>query len=201
MRLARLAVVGLVLFAAACSSSTSSSGSAPPPPAPPAPAGNPSGAPTLGPSGSVPARTLTVTSPVFIDGGSIPKDFTCTGAGKMPGLQWKGDLKGSTALAVVVDDPDAPGGTFVHLVVVDLPAATTRLGDSLPAAAHYALNGAGRKGWTAPCPPSGTHHYRFTVYGLSAPTDLPDGSPGNDAEAAIFAKAVVQGQLIGLVSH
>src|SRR5262245_52386243 len=174
MRLARLAVVGLILLAGGCSSSTSSSGSAPPPPAPPAAAGDSTGKPTLGPSGSAPASTLTVTSPVFIDGSTIPKDYTCAGAGKMPMLAWSGDLKGSAALAVVVDDPDAPGGTFVHLVVTDLPAGTRSLGDALPTGAHYALNGAGRAGWTAPCPPSGTHHYRFTVYGLSAPTGLPD---------------------------
>jgi Raf kinase inhibitor-like YbhB/YbcL family protein len=181
MRLARLAVVGLVLMTAACGSSTPSPASAPPP--------------------AAPTSTLTVTSPVFKEGSTIPTDYTCGGAGKMPGLAWSGDLRGSTALAVVVDDPDAPVGTFVHLIVMDLPAGTTNLGDTLPARAHYALNGAGRDGWTPPCPPSGTHHYRFTVYGLSAPTGLPDGSPASDAEAAILAKALVQGRLTGLVSH
>jgi Raf kinase inhibitor-like YbhB/YbcL family protein len=142
-----------------------------------------------------------VTSPVFTDGATIPKDYTCVGAGKMPNLAWTGDLKGSTAVAVVVDDPDAPSGTFVHLVVVDLPAGTTSLGDTLPTGAYYALNGAGHPGWTPPCPPSGTHHYRFTVYGLSSPTGVPDGSSAAQAEAAIFAKALVQGRLTGLVSH
>ena len=197
MRLARLAVVGLVLMtAAACGSSSPS-----PAPNPPAGASGPSADARLGPGGeSSPASTLTVTSPVFTDGGTIPAAYTCAGAGKMPAISWSGDLKGSTALAVVVDDPDAPVGTFVHLIVLDLLAGTTSLGDTLPAGARYALNGAGRPGWTPPCPPSGTHQYRFTVYGLSAPTGLPDGSGASDAEAAIQGHALVQGRLTGLVS-
>jgi Raf kinase inhibitor-like YbhB/YbcL family protein len=116
-------------------------------------------------------------------------------------VSWSGDLHGAAAIAVVVDDPDAPSGTFVHRVVVDLPASTTSLGTNPPAGAHQAANSAGRSGWTPPCPPSGTHHYRFTVYGLSAPTGLPDGAPYSDAIAAINATAVAQGRLVGLVSH
>jgi Raf kinase inhibitor-like YbhB/YbcL family protein len=148
-----------------------------------------------------PAATLTVTSDVFTDGGQIPVAYTCKGQGLTPTISWSGDLKGAAAVAVVVDDPDAPSGTFVHRVVVDLPASATTLGADPPAGAHQARNSAGRNGWTPPCPPSGTHHYRFTVYGLSAATGLADGVSATQAQSAIAARAVVQGRLVGLVSH
>jgi Raf kinase inhibitor-like YbhB/YbcL family protein len=162
------------------------------------------GTPSAGPVASTPpapANTLTVTSDAFTDGGQIPASYTCTGQGLTPTIMWSGDLRGAAAIAVVVDDPDAPSGTFVHRVVVDLPASATSLGADPPAGAHQARNSAGRNGWTAPCPPSGTHHYRFTVYGLSAATGLADGVPAAQAQAAIAARAVVQGRLVGLVSH
>jgi Raf kinase inhibitor-like YbhB/YbcL family protein len=147
------------------------------------------------------ASTLKVTSAAFADGGTIPEQYTCKGAGEFPAIAWAGDLKGAKALAVVVDDPDAPSGTFVHRVVLDLPAGTAGLGADPPTGAHQARNSGGSTGWTPPCPPSGTHHYRFTVYGLSAPTGLADGAGTDDALKAVDAKAVVQGRLSGLVAH
>ena len=195
MRRVPLAGLGLALVVglAACTSNS-----------PSAPA--PTSAPTTGstppsPSAAAVPSTLTVTSPVFTEGATIPAAYTCAGAGQMPSIAWTGDLRGAAAIAVFVDDPDAPIGTFVHLVVLDLPATATGLGATLPAGAHYGLNGAGRAGWTPPCPPSGTHHYRFTVYGLSAPTGLGDGTTAAAARDAINTKAVVQGRLTGLVSH
>jgi phosphatidylethanolamine-binding protein (PEBP) family uncharacterized protein len=76
------------------------------------------------------ASGLTVTSSAFTDGGPIPADFTCIGARKRPPLTWTGDVKGASTLAVVVDDPDAPGGDFYHWVVVDLPPSTPGLTDA-----------------------------------------------------------------------
>jgi hypothetical protein len=178
--------LGLALLLAGC-------GSQGPAPAPPPPSSRTS-------PPALPA-TLTVTSPAFTDGGVIPATYTCAGAGQQPPIGWTGDLHGAAAIAVVVDDPDAPGGTFVHLVVVDLPAGATSLGASLPSGAAYARNSAGRIGWTPPCPPSGTHHYRFTVYGLSAATGLTAGASPEAAQSAIAAHAMAQGRLTGLVSH
>jgi Raf kinase inhibitor-like YbhB/YbcL family protein len=185
MRFVRLAALGLALVLAGCGSG-----------------GSPAAAPPAGPTTTAAvASTLTVTSPAFTEGAVIPAGYTCAGAGQMPSIAWTGDLQGAAAIAVIVDDPDAPGGTFVHLIVVDLPAGTSSLGDSLPGGARYATNSAGRPGWTPPCPPSGTHHYRFTVYGLNAPTGLAAGASADAARAAITARAVVQGRLTGLVAH
>jgi Raf kinase inhibitor-like YbhB/YbcL family protein len=144
------------------------------------------------------AAGLAVTSSAFTEGGPIPADFTCSGARKRPPLAWTGDVQGATTLAVVVDDPDAPGGDFYHWVVVDLPPATTGLTGDLPAAAHQLKNSAGDAGWTPPCPPSGTHHYRFTVYGLD--TTIGDATTA-DAFAKINEHARTQGRLTGLVTH
>ncbi|MEU7865542.1 YbhB/YbcL family Raf kinase inhibitor-like protein [Dactylosporangium sp. NPDC049140] len=146
-----------------------------------------------------PDTTLTVTSPDFVEGAPIPADFTCTGAGKAPRIAWTGDTKGAAALAVVVDDPDAPGGTYVHWIVLDLPAGTTSLRDGDKVT--QGKNSSSGKGWTPPCPPSGTHHYRFTVYGLSRPTGLGDGAGRQEALDAISKNAVTSGRLTGLVTH
>jgi Raf kinase inhibitor-like YbhB/YbcL family protein len=143
--------------------------------------------------------TLTVTSAAFEDGGTIPERFTCDGQGDVPPLAWSGDLAGAGAVAVVVDDPDAPDGTYVHWIVLDLPPGTTTL-DAAPAVGAEAENSSGDTGWMPPCPPSGTHHYRFTVYGLRSPTGLEDGAGTEQALDAIADAAVVQGRLTGLVS-
>lgn len=141
------------------------------------------------------SATLTVTSSAFTDGGTIPAEFTCAGAGHRPPLRWSGS---AAAYAIVVVDPDAPSGDYYHWVVVDLPAGTTEAGETLPPPARTLKNSAGDPEWTPPCPPSGTHHYRFTVYGLSAPTNA---TSVDNAFAAIEKTTVAQGTLTGLVSH
>ncbi len=158
----------------------------------------PAGTPSAG--GPVP-QSLTVTSDVFTDGQPIPAAYSCAGAGKVPAISWSGDAHGATAFAVIVDDPDAPSGTFVHRVVYDLPATANSLGADPSAPAHEARNSAGRSGWTPPCPPSGTHHYQFTVYGLSGPTGLGADVDHTEAIAAIKARAVAQGRLTGTFSR
>jgi Raf kinase inhibitor-like YbhB/YbcL family protein len=147
------------------------------------------------------SAALVVSSSAFTEGGTIPVEFTCAGAGHRPPLAWSGDAHGASAYAVIVDDPDAPGGDFYHWVVVDLPAGTSSVGDDLPAAARQIKNSGGDADWTPPCPPSGTHHYRFTVYGLSAPTGLDADASLSDAFAAVQQAAVVQGRVVGLVAH
>ncbi|MGI5246399.1 YbhB/YbcL family Raf kinase inhibitor-like protein [Dactylosporangium sp. CA-139066] len=148
-----------------------------------------------------PPTTLTVTSSDFTEGATIPADFTCKGAGRVPSLSWSGDTKGAKALAVVVDDPDAPSGTYVHWIVLDLPASATALSSNGVRGLKEAKNSASEKGWTPPCPPSGTHHYRFTVYALKQPTGLGDGAERSDALDAIGKNSVASGRLTGVVEH
>ena len=103
--------------------------------------------------------------------------------------------------AIVMSDPDAPGGNYYHWVVVDLPAGSTGVAADLPTGARELRNSGGHPAWTPPCPPSGTHHYRFTAYALSAATGLPADASLEDAFAAISRGTIAQGTLTGLVSH
>jgi Raf kinase inhibitor-like YbhB/YbcL family protein len=142
---------------------------------------------------------VTVTSTDVREGAPIPAAFTCTGGGRRPALSWTG--ASAPAWAIVVDDPDAPSGDFYHWVVVDLPGATTSVGETVPAGARELTNSGGSTGWTPPCPPSGTHHYRFTVYALKATTGLSAGTSLNDAFDQITKAATAEGRLTGLVAH
>lgn len=144
---------------------------------------------------------IKVTSSAFAEGAPIPPRFSCRGANEPPPLRWTGVPPSAAQVALVVDDPDAPHGTFVHWVVFALPAQTTGLdGGQLPAGARQARNSAGDASYTGPCPPSGTHHYRFTVYALNAPVDMPAGAGMDEVLEAIDQHTVAKGRLAGTFS-
>ncbi|HEV7655171.1 MAG TPA: YbhB/YbcL family Raf kinase inhibitor-like protein [Mycobacteriales bacterium] len=143
-------------------------------------------------------KTITVTSSVFADNQPIPRDYTCKGGGAAPALSWTGVPADAASIALVVFDPDAGSDGFTHWVLYDLPPKDGSLaGDQPPAGATEGDNSAGRPGWTPPCPPSGTHHYLFTVYALPA---HPSGQSTADVVARINATAIARGVLTGLVS-
>src|SRR5262249_60023622 len=104
------------------------------------------------------ATALVLTSPAFSNGGTIPKRYTCDGANISPALRWTAAPRGTASFSLTVFDPDAPNGGFLHWRIARLPA-TAR---SLPAGSKLGgPNGAGERGHTRPCPPSGTHPYPF----------------------------------------
>lgn len=146
--------------------------------------------------------SITVTSGAFREGAAIPREYTCDGAGRVPPLAWDDVPDEAGALAMVVDDPDAPSGTFTHWVVLDLPADVREIPDGrVPHGTPQAVNSGGRTGWYPPCPPSGTHHYRFTVHALSRATGVPDGAPLDRALAAIRGFTIASGTLTGTYSR
>ena len=138
---------------------------------------------------------LAVSSPDLRNGGTIDSRFTCDGAGERPGLRWSGVPSKAVEVAVLVEDPDAPSGTFVHWTVWGIPPSARAAGASLPAGAREGNNSAGGKGWTAPCPPSGTHRYVFNVYALSKHVTLAAGSPPDKVQPAVRAAAIASGSL------
>jgi Raf kinase inhibitor-like YbhB/YbcL family protein len=149
------------------------------------------------PPSDAPAE-ITVTSQDFSDGQQIPSEFTCDGDETSPSLAWSGVPKDARALALVVDDPDAPSGTFTHWVVIDFaPDRDSIAAGESPAGGIEISNSSGEPSYAGPCPPSGTHHYRFTLYAMSDPTGLDGGASLDDAFAAIEAKAIAMGRLIG----
>lgn len=154
-------------------------------------------------AGAADKMSLRLTSSAFQEGGLIPAEYTCAGANVSPPLKW-GDVPAETkALALVVDDPDAPRGTWVHWVVYNLPAATRELAAGVPA--QVELPGGGRQGrndfgqtaYGGPCPPSGTHRYYFKLYALNARLDLPPGATKQDLLRAMYGHILDEGQLMG----
>jgi Raf kinase inhibitor-like YbhB/YbcL family protein len=141
-------------------------------------------------------RQLTVTSPDFPAGGAIPARFSCDGEKARPALRFGGVPSGAAELALVVVDPDAGG--FVHWTVYGLPASTRALGSTgLPAGAREGENSNGDRGWTPPCPPSGTHRYEFRLYWLERPSGLDAGAKPDAVAAAVRSRAGGSGLLVG----
>jgi len=145
--------------------------------------------------------TIAITSPAFADGAAIPEEFTCRGSGEWPPLTWTGLPTGTASVALVVEDPGAPRGTFVHWVLFGLtPAQHELTAGMVPDGAVQARNSSGGVGWTPPCPPSGTHRYRFTVYALDRPVDLPAGADSETAVRAVQDAGIARGILTGTVT-
>lgn len=137
-----------------------------------------------------------MTSPAFGDGEAIPPEYTCKGDGISPELHWSGAPVGA-GLTIVVDDPDAPGGDYVHWVA-DVMPSTTGIDAGATTSDVQELRGAS---WKPPCPPSGTHHYRFTVYALPADETFSLEGGSVTAYVSLLAqKAVAWGRLTGTVT-
>jgi Raf kinase inhibitor-like YbhB/YbcL family protein len=152
-----------------------------------------------GPPPSAPDR-IALTSTAFDDGGTIPKRYSCAGDEVSPPLAWTGVPDGARELALLVEDPDAPGGTFVHWVLFKIPAGTSKLAEGeVPAGARQGKNSAGKAAYAGPCPPEGDapHHYEFTLYALKSGLDLPDGAAADDVRAAVAKAALARGRLVG----
>jgi Raf kinase inhibitor-like YbhB/YbcL family protein len=148
---------------------------------------------------------FTLTSPAFADGARIPDAYTCSGDDKSPALAWWEVPAGTRTLALVVDDPDAPRGTFTHWVVWNLPADGGGLpegrgkGGALPAGALEGANSAGERGYVGPCPPpGGPHRYVFTLHALDAELQLPAGASRDRLLRAASGHELGRTQLTGL---
>ncbi len=127
--------------------------------------------------------TMTVTSDAFIEGAAIPVRYTCDGEDVSPPIAWSGIPDGTASIALVSDDPDAPGGTWVHWVAWRIPSDAAGFpeniatDESLQDGTRQGRNDFRKTGYGGPCPPPGNaHRYFFTVYALDAETDLPVGA-------------------------
>jgi Raf kinase inhibitor-like YbhB/YbcL family protein len=141
---------------------------------------------------------ITVMSDAFGEGEPIPPEFTCDAEETSPPLSWAGVPDDAVELAVVVDDPDARGGTYVHWILFGLQPSVTELGPSeVPAGARQAKNSAGDARYKGPCPPGGRHQYRFSVYALGEPTGSADGADPGEVLGRIQEAAIAKGTLSG----
>ena len=145
-------------------------------------------------------RTMRLESAAFADGALIPVRFTCDGEDLSPPLSWRGAPTGSVEAALVVDDPDAPGGTFVHWVAWALPPGPVDVpAGRLPAGARQGTNGFGHPGWGGPCPPKGDrpHRYIFTVLALQRAVSLAPGASRGELVKAVSGHVSAEGVLVG----
>jgi Raf kinase inhibitor-like YbhB/YbcL family protein len=139
-----------------------------------------------------------LTSSAFEDGQPIPQKFTCEGEDVSPPLAWSGAPEGTMSLALVVDDPDAPGGTFTHWVAWGIDVASSELGEGEKPPAE-GLNDFGSIGWRGPCPPPGhgRHRYVFRLHALRSEPGLPPGARKAEVERALSDLTLGVAELIG----
>jgi Raf kinase inhibitor-like YbhB/YbcL family protein len=146
-----------------------------------------------------------LTSAAFKDGATIQGKYTCDGVDVSPPLAWSGAPAGTRSVALIADDPDAPGGTWVHWVLYNLPAEVSELPENIAKVESLDLGGARqgrndfrRPGYGGPCPPPGpAHRYFFKLYALDTRLELKAGAQKKDVEAAMEGHVLGSAQLMG----
>ncbi len=142
---------------------------------------------------------LSIASTAFPHNGMIPAQHTCDGADASPPLSIREIPEKTRSLALIVDDPDAPGKTWVHWVVWNLGANTAEIpSNALSGDAVQGRNDWGKAAYGGPCPPSGTHRYFFKLYALDIPLPLKAGSTKAQLEEAMKGHVLGSAELIGL---
>jgi Raf kinase inhibitor-like YbhB/YbcL family protein len=143
--------------------------------------------------------SMKLTSPAFSDNGKIPSKYTCDGEDINPPLIISETPAAAKSLALIVDDPDAPAGDWVHWTLWNISADTKEIAEgSIPAGAVQGLTDFGYNKWGGPCPPSGVHHYQFKLYALDTVLNISGSSKKRDIEKAMAGHVIDQTQLTGL---
>lgn len=146
--------------------------------------------------------TLNISSPVFQHNGRIPTKYTCDGIDVNPPLAIANSAPGAKSLALIVDDPDAPAGIWVHWVVWNMAPDTKELKEhSVPSGASQGMTDFGKQTYGGPCPPSGTHRYFFKLYALDTTLALKSSATKADLERAMKGHILVQAELVGLYTR
>jgi Raf kinase inhibitor-like YbhB/YbcL family protein len=145
--------------------------------------------------------TFKLTSSAFADGDWIPRRFTCEGDDVSPPLEWSDAPEGTQSFALVVDDPDAPRGTFVHWILFDIARDARRLNEGVPpgVAGRTLQNDFGHPRYGGPCPPRGhgPHRYRFTLHAVEIPVLRLHGDTRADLEQALASHTLGSAMLTG----
>jgi Raf kinase inhibitor-like YbhB/YbcL family protein len=148
-----------------------------------------------------PNTTFTLTSSAFADGTAIPAKYTCKGENMSPPLSIGQPPEKTASLALILHDPDAPSGDFLHWTVWNIsPGVNTIAENSVPADALTGMNGFGKIAYGGPCPPSGTHRYEFDLYALDTKVNLLAGASRSELLDAMKDQVLAQTKLTGLFS-
>lgn len=143
-------------------------------------------------------------SSAFKDGGMIPSQFTCDGDDISPRLSWDRIPDRAQSIALIMDDPDAPRGTWVHWVIYNIPPDSLSLHEDIPAdeelsgGAFHGINSWGNTGYGGPCPPNGIHRYFFKIYALDEKVLTSPGATKQQLEDAMKGHILDEGQLMGM---
>ncbi len=149
---------------------------------------------------------LTLTSPAFTNGQSIPVKYSCRDQDISPQLIWNDSPAGTRSFALITDDPDAPVGTWVHWVIFNIPASARGLNEATPTdealadGSQQGITSARSHGYHGPCPPSGTHRYFFKLYALDGMLSLSNNADKNQLLKAMEGHILAQAELMGLFS-
>lgn len=147
--------------------------------------------------------SISLTSSAFQQNQPIPADYSCKGRDVSPALDWGEPPSATKSFALIMDDPDAPMGTWVHWVIFNIPAGSRGLAEGVPAGGKLAdgslqgNNSSRNQGYNGPCPPSGTHRYFFKLYALDLVLDLNAGATKEQLLAAMQGHILAQGELMG----
>ena len=149
--------------------------------------------------------TLVLKSSAFAPGAAIPKKHSCEAADVSPALEWSGLPPHTASFALIMDDPDAPSGTYVHWVMWNLPAGTHELHEAfakqgeMDDGTRQGRNSAGKIGYNGPCPPHGKpHRYFFRLYALDTKLDLAPGARSADLQEAMQGHILLQAEYMGI---
>lgn len=142
---------------------------------------------------------MRIESDIFINNSKIPTQYTCYGDGIQIPLKVFGVPENAKSLAIIVDDPDAPNGDFVHWVIWNIdPTISVIESDNVPIDAVEGNTSLGKPGWVPPCPPSGVHHYNFKVFALDAMLSISELSNKEDLMKIIKGHVIEVASLVGL---
>jgi Raf kinase inhibitor-like YbhB/YbcL family protein len=152
--------------------------------------------------------TFQLTSDAFAHGQSIPAKYSCVGKNISPALSWNDPPAGTQSFALIVDDPDAPGRTWTHWVLFNIPADARALAEDLPVtgknvdpdAIFVGKNSWGDIGYGGPCPPGGTHRYFFKLYALDTAISLLPGATKDQLLKEMDGHILAQTELMGTFS-
>ena len=149
-------------------------------------------------------KQISISPDTFSNSSSIPVEYTCDGEDRSPALSWDTVPAGIQSIALIVDDPDAPGKTWVHWVIYNIPANSSELPFGVPKnktlddGSLQGKNDFGRIGYNGPCPPPGKpHRYFFKVYALDTTLSLKSGATKSQLEAAMSGHILAQGEMVG----
>lgn len=145
--------------------------------------------------------SMKLVSPAFANNGTIPSAYTCDGQNINPPLSFEDVPIDTKSLVLIVDDPDAPMGTWVHWVVFNIPPIVHQIQENSSPQGVESVTSFGKPGYGGPCPPTGVHHYHFKLYALDSMLSLDQSAKKFDVEQAMQRHIVAHTELVGLYSR